>query len=115
MLSEEIATLEKRVTRAKMLQKYIEYTERRIEKIQSEISYESDGTTLKIKRTLFPGLVYEKIIPTILEEGSDHLSFAELESQRSEITDSEIISLGNFLIGLLRKRVKKWKAELKKL
>lgn len=117
MTDKEIATLEKKVTRAKNLQQYIEDTEKRIEAIQSEISYNPDGTELNVRRYLTPELPYKKIIPIIsfLSE-SRSIYLAELERTSSvEITDNEIISLGNFIISILQKRVKRWKAELKKL
>lgn len=117
MTDKEIATLEKKITRAKNLQEYIEDTEKRIEVIQSEISYNPDGTRLNIKEKLIPKLQFKEIIP-ILSASSERRSdsFAELERTNFvEITDNEIISLGNFIISILQKRVKRWKAELKKL
>ena len=118
MTDKEIATLEKRVDRAKKLQKFIKYAEKRIETIQVEISYKPDGTKLNVREDLKPELPFQKIIPLISEEdlkNLPNLPFDERESLVTGIIDSEIISLGNFIISILQKRVKRWKAELKKL
>ena len=98
MTEAELKVLKDKLVKAEELQTKITTTQERIKKINAEISTQQDGSgELNIRLHLFPVVPYKKVYDT------------------DEVTNKEIINLGEFMIDALQKRIDKWKAELEKI
>ena len=98
MTEAELKVLKDKLAKADELQTKITTTQEKIKKINAEISTQQDGSgELNIRLHFFHVVPYEKVYDT------------------DEVTNKEIINLGEFMIDALQKRIDKWKAELEKI